>query len=47
MMHVFMFLLVLYLFGAWIFMLWELDPVITSIAGIIALALTIMEDLGK
>lgn len=47
MMHLFIFLLVLYLFGGWVYLLWELDPVITSIAGIIAIVFTIMEDLGK
>lgn len=47
MMHVLILLIVAYLFGATLFMLWEANPVIMSISAAIALIYTIVEDLGK
>lgn len=46
-MHFFLLAGVLYLFGSWIFMLWEHNPVITIIAVTIAAGLAIVEDFGK
>lgn len=46
-MHFLTYCLVLYLFGAFIFMLWELEPIITSLAIVMAVGLTILEDFKK
>lgn len=46
-MHTLLGLLVMYLFGAWIFMLWEADPVITTLAVGFSIVMAIIEDMGK
>jgi hypothetical protein len=45
--HFLLLLAVLYLFGAWILVLWQLNPIITIIAVTIAVGLAILEDFGQ
>lgn len=45
--HLVLALLVMYLFGAWIYMLWEMDPILTTICGVVAILLSVFEDIGK
>ena len=46
-MHFLLLLAVLYLFGTLVFLMWEANPLITSIVVGLAAVLAILEDFGK